>query len=300
VGFKPVLPAFDASFVSDARELIRGGFPFLTWAVTLCMFGNVDRILLGFFVPASEIGSYSAALRIVGATIFLPSVIVAPLYPVLSRSTDNPELMRRTMHQALRLSLLLTVPISAGIAALAPAIPSVLGWSSDFDNAIPLIVILALHIPIVSVDMMLATVIMAVGRESTWGRLGLAAALLNIGLNLAAIPLTEHFTGNGAIGAAAITVQTELFMFFAALYLVPKHLIDPRIWWYGTRVLLAGVATALAATLALALGVPQAMAAGAVAYGAVVLVLRTVDSDDMQYVTRRFGSRGIMRKLGAQ
>src|SRR5262249_4914226 len=132
VGFTPSLPKFDAGLLRETREFIRGGFPFLTWTITLCMFGNSDRLLLGVFVPTSEVGWYSAALRIVGATIFLPSVIVAPLFPVLSRSTHDPAAMRRTLAQTLRLAFLLTVPLSAGILAIAPAVPGLLGWPEDF------------------------------------------------------------------------------------------------------------------------------------------------------------------------
>ena len=291
VGFTPAMPALDRAFVRDAIGFIRSGFPFLAWTLTLCLFGNADRILLGFFVDATEIGWYSAAIRVVGATIFLPSIIVAPLFPVLSRSVNDPDTMRRTLAQTLRLALLVTVPLAAGIIGIGPTIPGVLGWPADFANAAPLMMILAVHIPVVAVDMMLASAIMALGAESWWGRIGVMAAVFNIVLNLLGIPLAEHLTNNGAIAAAIITVLTEVFMFVGAVLLIPKHLLEMKTGWYAVRIALAGAATGIAAALVLPHGLLAAVAAGAVAYAVGVVALRAIHLDDVRYVTRRFGAR---------
>src|SRR5205085_32097 len=112
----------------------------------------------------------------------------------------------------------------------------------DFANAVPLMMILSVHLPIVAVDMLLGTVIMAIGREARWVRVGLIAAVFNMGVNLMCIPLSQQLAGNGAIGASITTVLTEVLMFFGALYLIPKHLFDRRIVWQAVRVVLAGLA----------------------------------------------------------
>jgi len=290
-GFWPTLPSIDLTFLRELQQFIRGGFPFLMWNISSIVYATSDRVLLGFFVAPSEIGWYSAALRIVGVTIFIPTIIVAPLFPALSRSVCEPSALRRAVAQTFRLSLVLTVPLSAGIIAIASALPAVLGWPTDFANAVPLMMILAVHIPIVAIDMVLATVIMAIGRESRWVRVGLLAAPFNIGLNLIAIPLTEQLFGLGVVGASITTVLTEILMFFGALIVLPKNLLDPRLVSYTLRVVGAGLATWLAATAALPLGLPVAVIAGAIAYPLVLVLVRGIDLDDARYVLQRVTKR---------
>ena len=52
------------------------------------------------------------------------------------------------------------------------------------------------------------------------------AAIFNPLLNLAAIPLTVQWFDNGAIGAATITVLTEVVMMIGAIYLRPAGVLD--------------------------------------------------------------------------
>jgi len=53
---------------------------------------------------------------------------------------------------------------------------------------------------------------MASDRQRQWIVVGIIAAVFNPLLNLIAIPLTAHAYGNGATGAAMITVATEFLM----------------------------------------------------------------------------------------
>jgi O-antigen/teichoic acid export membrane protein len=279
-GVRPTLPALDFALLREVKEFARGGLPFMSWNLTLAVYGGIDRLLLGFFVPAAENGWYAAAYRIVGITVFIPSVIVAPLFPALSRSVHDPQTLRRTITDTIRVSLLMTVPIAAGIIVLAPVIPSILGWPEDFARAIPLMMILSIHLPIVTVDMVLATVIMALGREGRWVRVGLVASIFNIAVNLVGIPLMQQLTGDGAIGASIVTVLTEILMCIGAIMLIPKHLLDLRLAWDAVRIVLAGAATVAVGLALLGFGIPQAIVGGALAYFVVIVALRAVTLAD--------------------
>jgi O-antigen/teichoic acid export membrane protein len=76
-------------------------------------------------------------------------------------------------------------------------------------------VILAQHPPIVSITIVLGAAIAASDRQKAWLLVGVVAVIVNIGLNLAAIPWTVHRYHNGAIGAATITVVTEMAIMIA-------------------------------------------------------------------------------------
>jgi O-antigen/teichoic acid export membrane protein len=290
-GLRPAMPRLDQSFWREAREFVRGGLPFVSWNLTMNVYGFIDRILLGFMVPASQIGWYSAASRIIGIPVFIPSVLITPLFPALSRSVKEPAMLRSAISHTLRIAVLCTVPLSAGVYVIAPVIPDLLGWGSDYVNSIPLMMIMSVQMPIVAVDMVLGTVIMAIGRERTWVKVGLAATLLNIGANLVAIPYFAGVAQNGPIGSSLVTVLTELWMFAAAVAIIPKQLLDSRILWISLRVVIASVAAAVVATALMSTALLLAAVGGAITYIALAIVLRVVSADDARYVAQRLSRK---------
>jgi O-antigen/teichoic acid export membrane protein len=277
----------------DTWEFVRGGIPFLSWNMTMSIYNGIDRLLLGFLVPSSVIGWYAAAYRVIGIPVFIPTLLTAPLYPIISRVAHEPTTVRRAMSQTIRLALLFTVPLSAGIYALAPEVPSIFGWPSDFTGAVPLILILSAQVPLVAVDMLLGTMVMALGRERLWVRVGVVAAAVNVGFNLALIPLFDHLTGNGAIGASIVTVLTEIWMFIGAMLVIPRHTLDPRIAWAAARIIVAGVAAAAVASGLMPINLVLSAIAGACTYVGLVLLLRVLATEDVRYVSERLGRRAL-------
>jgi O-antigen/teichoic acid export membrane protein len=287
----PSVPRLDLAFLREAREFVVGGFPFVTWSLTMSVSTWSDRLVLGFLVPASEVGWYAAAYRIIGIPVFVPTLLITPLFPALIRAAHEPDILRRTIAQTLRLTLFVTVPLSAGICVIAPALPGLLGWPTDFQGAIPLLTILSLQVPIMSIDMVLGTVIMAMGRERRWLRVGLVAAALNVLCNLVAIPFFEHAASNGAIGASLATVLTEVWMFFGAVAVIPKHLLDRHSVGQGVRIVVAGFGAGVLATWMMPVGLFVSAIAGGFTYLLLAVMLRVVSIDDVHLIRDRLSRR---------
>jgi len=286
-GLRPILPRLDRTLVAQFREFILGGFPFWTWTLTLTITSGIDRVLLGAFVPAAEVGWYAAAYRVFSIPVFIPTLIITPLFPALSRSANQPETVRRTITKTMRIVLLMMVPLSVGTIVVAPTVPTVLGWPSDFANASPLIAILSAQLPLVAVDMVLGVVLMAIGRQGPWVIVGIVGAALKIGMDYVAIPTFENLAGNGAVGASIVTLVIELVMFLGALILLPKHLLDPRIAWDAACIAIAGSATFFVGTALLPVSLALSVLGGALTYMAVTVTLRVVAMDDLRPVLGR-------------
>lgn len=286
-GMRPRPFCVDLSLLNDCREFIRGGLPFLVGNLALSVTGGIDRVLLGLFAPVAEVGWYAAAFRVIAVPIFLPNLIITPLFPALSRSASDPEVIRRTLRQTLRVILLVMVPLNAGIIVVAPAIPALLGWPADFENAIPMMMVLSLQLPIVAVDMVLGVVLMAIGRQGPWVTAQIAAAALKVAFNLLAIPLFESAFGNGATGASIVTIIMELVMFGFAVILIPKQLLELRSAWEALRIVVAGGATVAVGATLLPVAFPLAVLGGAVAYVVVAVVLRVLTMQDVHYLVGR-------------
>ncbi len=277
-GFRLARAALAPSLLLD---LARCGLPFLGWNVALQVYGEVDKLLLGAMAQDAVVGWYAAAYRIISIPGFIPTLIITPLLPVLARCAGDVPLARQTLRQSLVVALVLTVPLCGLIVATAPAIPGLLGWPPPFEHAVPLLQILALHIPLVAVDMVLGTALIALGREHKWLIVGIVAAVFNPALNLLCIPYFEHQAGNGAIGAAVVTVLTELLMLTGALVLMPSGLLERAFLGVSARIGLAAVCLVGVAAAILTLSLPLAVIGGGLAYLSALLALGVVTVDDL-------------------
>jgi hypothetical protein len=170
---------------------------------------------------------------------------------------------------------------------LASSVLSILHYPASFNQAEPLIVILALNLPLVALDMILGTILIAMGKQKAWVAVGVIAAIVNPIANLWAIPATQHAYGNGAIGAALTTVLAELIMFFGALYLRPRTVFTWSDVFYIVRCILAAVFM-VPAVWALSqyarIGIIAGVAYGMVVYAFAAYTLRIVRNDDLQKV----------------
>jgi len=263
------------------RELLRGGWPFFGWGMATKTYGEIDKILLGFLASQTVIGWYAAAYRIVSIPMFIPSVLLTPLLPALSACADDPVTFRRTLRPAIVLVVLVTLPIASAIVALAPLVPGFLGWPSAFQGSVLPMQILALNVPLVSLDMVLYAALVALHREGRWLRFAIGAALLNPGLNVVLIPLTISAFGNAAIGAAACTVVTELFMLTGALVLLPWGMIDRPTLGLTFRIALAAMALVVVATF-LRPSLVMAGTAGVAAFVGAAFLLGIVSPRDLR------------------
>ncbi len=84
---------------------------------------------------------------------------------------------------------------------------------------------------------------------------------------------------NGAIGAAVITVTTELFMFVGALAIRPRGVMDRATVSYAGRCVVATVVMIPAILAVSATVLPVKVAVGVVTYGLASLALGTVSLD---------------------
>ena len=301
----PAEPTRDA--VERGAPIHRRGLPFLSWQVTSLVYGYIDRILLGMLVPTSQVGWYAAAYQICAIVVFVPTLVIGPLFPALSRSVHDAPTLRRTITQTLRTLLIIMGLLAVSTVIAAPGVPRLFGWPDDFSNAVPLMTILALHLPIVACDMVLATVLMAIHRESRLIVVGLVAVLFNVGANLIAISFFQDTLGNGAIGSSIVTVLTEILMCIGAVMLVPKHLLDASVVWQSARLGLSGIVAALVGLAALeplmaSLAVVPALAiagtVGALVYVGGAMLLRAITTDDVApLVARVRKGRTMIRPL---
>jgi O-antigen/teichoic acid export membrane protein len=213
----------------------------------------------------------------VGIPVVLPAILATVILPSLSSlaSVDKTK-FAHIVNRAVQVVLLAAIPMAVGIALIASDIIHVMHYPAGFTHAALLIQILAIHIPIVGLDMILAIALTAADRQKAWLVVGLVAVVFNPLLNLIAIPLTTRRFADGAIGASVVTVATELVLLVGAIYLRPAGVLNRQTLSFGLRCVLAAVIMTPAVLLAAGLPMPVKILIGAATFALAAFVLRLV------------------------
>ncbi len=261
------------------NTLIRGGAPFLIWSAILLVYGTIDIPLLKALSGPAAVAWYALAYAWIAMPASFSSIVVQATMPSMSASGADKSSSRelaRVANRSLCVVAFVGIPASVGIALVAADVFALLNYQAGFEHAVPLIQILALHIPIVGIDMVLGSALIAVDRQRIWTITACGAAAMNILLNLVAIPVTDHLFGNGAIGAAIVTVTTEVFMMVCALALRPNGVMDRFTVSFSVRCVVASVAMIPPVLLLSSAPVAVQILLGMVVYAVVSIAIGTI------------------------
>ena len=209
--FGPVRAVFDWR---QWREILRESLPMgLSGVLSLVMF-NFDLVLLGFLKPASDVGQYSAAYKIIGFFSSFVLLFNRNLLPSVSRCRGNPSMLRRISDRVQKYALLLTVPLAAGGSLLSrPLMHAIFG--SQFAHGATALAIILWVIPISSIRVLYRTTLVSHGLQNYSLYASSIAVFLNVSLNLVLIPRFSY------VGAAVATLVSEsllLVLTFAGVF----------------------------------------------------------------------------------
>jgi hypothetical protein len=124
---------------------------------------------------------------------------------------------------------------------------------------------------------------MARDRQSRWVAVGAIAAVFNPLVNLIAIPETARAFGNGAVGAAIVTVATEMLMLGGALYLLRADAIPDR-QTLGFLFRCAAACATMVGVVVICGGIwlPARIVVGVISYGLASLVVGTLSAGELR------------------
>ncbi len=203
-----------------AASIISGGFPFLLWGIVATSQSSVDALLLSVLAPPSVIGWHGAAWKLIGMLTFPANVLAAALYPTLSRLYGSAK-YGTLLDDALRATVILGFLSATGTYLFADTAIAMIYGADVFGPAASNLRLLAAYVPLVFVNIILGTALMAASRLTPWILAKLGSVLVAAGMSLVLIPLAQSSLGNGGLGCAAGTLAAEAVMFVAALLLVP-------------------------------------------------------------------------------
>jgi O-antigen/teichoic acid export membrane protein len=238
---------------------------------------QADTFIISILMTEADIGYYGASQTILAGVLMIPMALRMALYPLMARvDSENGNKLRYLYHKASQYTLMIGIPLAAGVTILAAPIIEFL-FGPDFGPAIP-----ALQISIWSIVFDLATVpnarlMLVKGRQTPASWLRGAGAVASVGFNLL---LISRFGINGA--ALARVLATAIF--FLALYVyVQRNLLKDSILHLVIRPVLAAVGMSLVVWYLQDSSLLISIPAGIVVYGILIVLLGGVSEEDKAY-----------------
>ena len=200
-GWRPGRP----SSIGSVREFLHFGKGVTGFNIANFFARNLDNVLIGKFAGSTELGFYDRAYKLL---LFPLQQVNAPvaqvLTPVLSRLADDPERYRSAYVRAIRLMLLVTIPIIVCLLTNAEtAIPTLLG--QQWTSTVPIFTWLgfsALHQPLTVTTGWLLVSQKRTNELAAWGMFAAATCIVAF---IAGLPW-------GAVGVAAGYTLSDIFI----------------------------------------------------------------------------------------
>lgn len=201
---RPLLKRSDAKVIDRfPRPVVRLWVIFAGSAVlTQVVGGRIEILFLGAFTNGEQIAHYTVALMLVATAMTLPGAIAGASMPAIAAASGAGDIARASeaLSRAMRISAVLSLPLTAGIIAAGPAFIVAL-YGDEFREAASLSRYVALLAVVVPCGRLTSSYWSGLGRLRLPVIAGIAGAVLEVALALALIP---RFEAGGAVAATLV------------------------------------------------------------------------------------------------
>lgn len=260
------------------KAMLVASYPLMLNHLLASIFWRIDLWLLKPLAGTASVGIYSAGVKYLDGFNVIPSYFTLAIFPLMSRyAKDSHESLVRAYQLAIRLLVLVALPIAILATTLATPLIRILGGAAFLPDSAVALTLLIWSIPIGFVNSVTQYVLIAVGQQRFLTRAFLIGVAFNVTANLILIPRY------GFAGAAVATILSEWSLLFPFYYAVRRH-VAPLPW--VDLVWRQGVAAAGMALAVLLLRGQPWIAAGvsSLVYLAILLLLKTFSHPDIRRV----------------
>lgn len=195
------------------KQLYKFGWKLMVSGLLNTAYQNIYFVLIGRLYNASDLGYYTNAQKLRDAADFtLTGAVRKVSYPALSKVKDQQAVLNRGYRKILRYTIFFTLPVSFGLATIAPKIFPVL-FGSKWNFSIPYFQILCLaglFFPLHAINL---NVLQVKGRSD----LVLKLELINKGFSIGLIVLSLCLDG-GIMGLLWMSVLSSFIAYLINSY----------------------------------------------------------------------------------
>jgi O-antigen/teichoic acid export membrane protein len=251
-----------------------------------------ELFFLERYSAAQQIAMYSIAFSAVTAVVRVPQAFVGALAPAVATlfGAGAHERIQAGFGRALRLVLVMTLPLAAAVATLGPA-GLRLVYGGEYDDAGRVLLLMAVVVPVIPLASVSFTVLSAVGRQWVPLVIGALASVVNVSCDALLVP--AHAAAGAAVanGIAQVAMGVPMVVYGC-------RVVGAVRWDVGAlaRVAVAATAAGVAAAAAVdLLGGWVGLVLGGVAFVAVLavlaVVLKVLPAEDASWLDEAAGAR---------
>jgi len=220
--------------LATARDQLKDGWPLMLAVGLNMVYLRIDQVILGEIAGSSELGGYSAAVRISELWAFLPAVICASVFPAMVEAgTFSDELFYAQLQKLYNLMVFIAYLVAIPITFFSDHLVQLL-YGDAYTESGRLLAVLVWSGLFTSLGAVQALFLIS----KHWSRIYLLCmllgCLLNVGLNWLLIP---HMGAMGAVIASCVSywfaVHGTCFIFKPLrknAWMIAKAMLYPKPW----------------------------------------------------------------------
>jgi O-antigen/teichoic acid export membrane protein len=266
------------------RSLVRVGLPVGVAGAIIVAYARIDQVIVFSVAGSGPAGLYGSVYNVLDQAHFVPLSILTTLSPVLAASwpADRGRLLRTARLTAELMAIASFGALAFTIVAAHPVVRLIFG--AEFTRASPALPVLAGTFVLICFGYLTDNLLLVLGLQKKLLWISLAALVFNVAGNLIFVPAI------GFMGAAWMTLATQLLVFAVSLWLVIRtlELGRPRLGRMGRTSCAAVMLGAALEAIRLASGpLSLLVLAACICYPAFLYGLGAFGADDLRVLLRR-------------
>ena len=269
------------------REYLAFGIPTVPENLSGWMVHSSDRYLIGIFLGIGFVGYYSPGYAL-GSMISMFMAPLAFMLPaVLSKYYDENKIneVKTVLRYSLKYFLALAIPSTFGLSLLSKTILTILSTPEIASQGYLITPFVAVSALLLGANGVIHNIIVLEKKTKILGKIWVMAATLNLGLNIIVIPYI------GIIGAAITTLIAFSFAFILTTYYSFKYLTFNIDFRFILKSIFASIVMSLVIIKWSPIGILNVLIAigvCAVVYAAVLLILKGIKKEEIEFFRNLF------------
>lgn len=261
------------------KDLLTRSWPIGVSILFNLAYFKADTLVLSLVRPATEVGLYSAAYRVLEILITFPFMLAGVTLPLMAHAwtKKNSERFNALVRQSITVMTLLALPMAAGVAVLGvPAMILISG--PEFAPAGQILKILALATAIIYVGTIASHVVVAVDKQRKMLPVYIVTGILTVISYAILIPIY------GMWAAAWLTVASEVIVAAAAMRITLRAAPQGIDSWVILKIIFASAVMALGIMPLSDLWIPIPITAGILIYSVIILATGAISKKTIKEI----------------
>lgn len=222
--------------------ILKSAWPFAVTGALGILFTNTDILMISWMKTASDVGIYSAAIRIIQVIYLLPNIVQLTTLPLFSRLAEsrNPE-FRQALENTISILFLASVPMGIGGIVLGTPIMTLLFGPAFASGGLAFKLLIA-TLPVAFPGSILANAIFVYGHKRSLIMASTIGGISNVLFDLLFIP------GWGITGSAVATLLAQILS-NAYLWYAMKEIVYFEVLPHLRKIIAGGAVVAVTAIL---------------------------------------------------